>query len=114
VNGEVECFTLEDVVRPVKIKHETAIPEGTYKVDITWSNRFQKPMPLVFDVPGFTGIRIHTGNTKANTSGCILVGERRVLDRIDHSQEAFSRLFNMMKDALEMDEEITLEITHAT
>jgi len=111
VNGEFECFTLEDVVRPTKIKHETAIPEGTYKVDITWSNRFQKPMPLVFDVPNFEGIRIHSGNTKANTSGCILVGKTKGKDRIDQSQEAFLRLYHMIEDALRMEEDITLEIS---
>jgi len=83
--GEHICWTLEDVVRDgPKVMHETAIPYGRYELDVTWSNRFQRPMVLVKDVPGFRGIRMHGGNTDEDTSGCILVaknrsdGERRI------------------------------------
>jgi hypothetical protein len=75
------CDTLEDTVRPagVKIQNKTAIPAGEYKVIYDFSNRFQKLMPHVLkldnsDPDGFTGIRIHSGNTSADTDGCILVG----------------------------------------
>ena len=76
IDGKLFCFTLEDAVRPagVKIKGCTAIPAGTYKVCVTWSNRFQKPLPQILDVPGFDGIRLHGGNTEADTEGCVLVG----------------------------------------
>jgi len=75
------CWTLEDAVReldgmPVgrwKIKGHTAIPVGTYKVLVTFSNRFKKLLPLLWEVPGFGGIRIHGGNTAEDTEGCILV-----------------------------------------
>ena len=75
------CWTLEDVVREIpgqpvtawKIKRETAIPRGTYTIRVTYSNRFGVDLPLLLDVPGFEGIRIHGGNTKADTEGCILV-----------------------------------------
>jgi hypothetical protein len=74
IDGLFKCFTLEDECRDVKIQHETAIPAGTYKLRITHSARFNKPLPILLDVPNFTGIRIHAGNTCNDTSGCILVG----------------------------------------
>lgn len=60
--GNVMYQTCEDTVRDVKIPGQTAIPEGKYKVVITFSNRFQKFLPLLLDVPKFTGVRIHSGN----------------------------------------------------
>ena len=84
VDGTFECFTLEDVVRELgpdgagKIQNETAIQAGRYKVIIDFSQRFQKPMLHVLDVPFFTGIRIHSGNTDQNTEGCVLVGSQWV------------------------------------
>jgi uncharacterized protein DUF5675 len=86
VNGAFECFTLEDKVRPVKIKGETAIPAGTYEVAVTFSNKFQKFLPLLMDVPNFDGIRIHTGNTPEDTLGCILVGQGKGADSITSSR----------------------------
>jgi hypothetical protein len=78
VNGVFECFTLEDTVRPVKIKGETAIPEGRYEVVVNFSERFQRPLPLLLNVPNFEGVRIHPGNTDKDTEGCILVGWTKV------------------------------------
>lgn len=75
VNGEYFCDTLEDEIRQVKVMHETAIPAGTYKVTLERSPRFKRILPLLHNVPGFTGILIHSGNTDKHTSGCILVGK---------------------------------------
>lgn len=99
VDGVWECYTLEDVERDVKIKCETAIPKGTYKVIINQSNRFKKLMPLLLNVPGFEGVRIHSGNTNHDTEGCILVGRTRSKDFIGQSRKAFAQLFEKMKKA---------------
>jgi hypothetical protein len=92
--------TLEDVVRDVKIKGETAIPAGTYRVIINWSNRFKKHMPLLLDVPNFQGVRIHTGNVDGDTEGCILVGMGRGKNSIVSSRAAYDILFAKLQAAL--------------
>jgi hypothetical protein len=99
VDGVWECYTLEDVERPEKIKNETAIPRGTYKVIINQSNRFKRLLPLLLNVPGFEGVRIHSGNTNHDTEGCILVGRTRSNDFIGQSRKAFDKLFEKMKKA---------------
>lgn len=71
-------YSLEDPVRDVKVWGDTAIPKGTYKVGIRYSNRFKKKLPSIKDVPGFEGILIHGGNTKEDTHGCILLGTKRI------------------------------------
>lgn len=95
------CDTLEDKVRPVKIKHETAIPTGRYEVLITWSDRFKKPMPILLNVEGFEGIRIHSGNTISDTSGCILVGENKEVGKVINSRIAFTKVFAIIQEALQ-------------
>lgn len=93
------CYTLEDVVRATKVPGETAIPAGRYKVEITYSNRFERPMPQIMDVPGFTGVRIHPGNTAADTEGCILVGVTRGTNSLGQSRMAFEPLFYSLRAA---------------
>jgi len=99
VDGIFECYTLEDIERPVKIKAETAIPKGTYKVIINQSNRFKRLMPLLLNVPNFEGVRIHAGNTNHDTEGCILVGRTRYKDFIGQSRKAYDKLFKKMQAA---------------
>jgi hypothetical protein len=102
VDGEWECFTLEDAVREgPKIAGATAIPEGTYQVVVSYSNRFERMMPLIRNVPGYEGIRIHSGNTHADTQGCILVGRERGPNRILRSRLAYNELFEQLIAATE-------------
>lgn len=99
----LECFTLEDAVRPHKIPKVSAIPAGRYAVVIDWSKRFGRPMPHLLDVPDFEGIRIHCGNSEADTEGCILVGRTRGVDIVGESRMAFNQLLPELERALAKD-----------
>jgi len=74
VDGVRECFILEDTVRDEKIAGETAIPTGRYEIVTSFSNKFQKLLPLLVNVPNYEGVRIHPGNVPADTEGCLLPG----------------------------------------
>ena len=113
LNGQLYCYTLEDVVRKVKIKGKTAIPAGLYKVTVNWSGKFQRPLPLLLDVPHYTGIRIHPLNKAEETEGCIGVGKELGKNAIYKSREAFADLFERIKVALNLNEQITIEIKNA-
>lgn len=102
VDGAHECFVCEDFVRRAgepKVPGRTAIPPGSYDVAISFSPRFKRDLPLVSPVPGFTGIRIHAGNSADDTEGCLLPGEQLrydangVPDGVLRSRVAFDRLF---------------------
>ena len=101
IDGQFECWTLEDELRPegVKIAGQTCIPAGRYRVRLTFSNRFQRVLPLLEDVPNFAGIRIHPGNTAADTEGCVLVGQDRNGQSVARSRAAFDILFNKLANA---------------
>jgi len=90
------CDTLEDQERETKVFGETAIPCGTYKVILTMSNRFKKLMPLLVNVPNFSGIRIHNGNTKDHTEGCVLVGKKVKDGFVGESKVTFKKLMGIL------------------
>ncbi len=121
IDGKYFCDTIEDTVRDlnkngvfdngeIKIPDHTAIPYGTYKVTITYSNKFKRDMPLINDVPNFVGIRIHSGNTAEDTEGCILVGENKVKGKVINSKITFDKLYPILKEAFDKGVEITIEI----
>lgn len=118
VDGKFECFTLEDQDRKleaggVKVPAKTAIPRGIYRVVIDWSRRFERDMMHVLNVPGFSGIRIHAGNTVEDTEGCILVGGRKGRDGrpvVLDSRVALFALYTKVSLALAKGEDVTLEI----
>lgn len=108
IDGVYFCDTLEDFVRPngEKVYGQTAIPKGTYKVILNVSNRFKCLMPLLLNVPMFEGIRIHSGNTDADTHGCILVGINNVKGKITNSRMTYERLMPLLKTAKTIEIEI--------
>jgi hypothetical protein len=110
VDGTFECFTLEDVERKVKIPGTTAIPQGIYRVIIDWSQKYQKNMPHILNVPGFEGIRIHSGNNALDTEGCILVGQEKGDEMILKSRVAYLSLFTKLFTASSQGKEITITI----
>jgi hypothetical protein len=94
IDGEpLGIFSLEDVARFFKILGKTAIPAGKYMANITYSNRFARYMLELLAVPGFSFIRIHTGNTDKDTEGCPLVGMTRGVDAVYNSVAAYTILW---------------------
>jgi hypothetical protein len=112
VDDKFECYTLEDVVRDfsIKVHGSTAIPYGTYDVIISYSPRFGRYLPLLLNVPNFTGVRIHSGNTHKDTEGCILVGVKKGTHSILESRKAFAKLYNQMVFASQEGQPISIEI----
>jgi hypothetical protein len=118
IDSDFECWILEDVVREVKgqpvaswkLPGETAIPYGTYEIDITMSARFKRPLPLLLNVDGYSGIRIHPGNVAANTDGCLLPGLDWHGASVGRSQLAFDALFAKLRAAKSLGQRIFIEI----
>lgn len=120
IDGKPVCFCIEDRDRQLethpddKVMHETCIPRGTYQIIITYSNRFKRELPLLVDVPGFTGIRIHAGNSAADSSGCLLpctswAKQGNAYIGVN-SREAFRRLMLKIDGALLKGEKVEIEI----
>lgn len=120
INGKYFCDTLEDVdrglddsmseeeIRQIKIKGETAIPTGIYTVLLTYSPKYKKIMPLINNVKGYSGIRIHSGNSSKDTEGCLLVGKNTVVGRLTDSRNTFNALFKRLQQ--KGSNKITIEI----
>jgi hypothetical protein len=104
-------YTLEDVHRVgPKLPGETCIPNGIYEVVVTHSPRFGIDMPLLLNVPGFSGVRIHSGNKPEHTEGCILVGTTRGPDQVLGSRIAYEEVFKLIQAARARGESVTLEV----
>ena len=120
INGKYFCDTLEDVdrglddsmsedeIKQIKIKGETAIPTGIYTVLLTYSPKYKKIMPLINNVKGYSGIRIHSGNSSKDTEGCLLVGKNTVVGRLTDSRNTFNALFKRLQQ--KGSNKITIEI----
>lgn len=132
IDGKYFCDTLEDTdrgldstmteanVRHIKVKGKTAIPTGTYRIDMRtisprfkarwWAKQFGGIVPRLVGVRGFVGVLIHPGNTADDTDGCILVGENKVKGQVVNSAATYVRLVRAMLDAVNKGETITITI----
>lgn len=111
IDGEYFCDTIEDTdrgltqtmtdaqVKSKKVYGQTAIPTGTYRVIISYSNKFKRQMPLLLNVPGFLGIRIHSGNTEKDTEGCLIVGKNKIVGKVIESKDTYNKLFSILCEA---------------
>ena len=117
VNDKYLCDTLEDRVRPEgeKVYGKTAIPEGAYEMVLSYSPRFKKILPEILNVPNFTGIRMHCGNSSADSSGCVLIGtwDGEKEDWISDSRIAFEKLMSLLQKAEDKKESITITINNS-
>ena len=128
IDGLFECFTLEDQYQAVKVMHETCIPEGTYDIKFRktggfhakYSERYKNAhygMLHIQDVPNFTYILIHTGNTDEHTSGCLIVGEtQQDLEVskdgfIGSSTVAYKKMYSKVASQLLQGKDVTIEYT---
>lgn len=122
------AYTLEDEYRDEKVKGETRVPAGTYKITLRkvggFHGRYEKKygsmhkgMLWVREVPGFEYILIHTGNTDEHTAGCLLVGDSQQNNAIKSdgfvgsSTQAYKRIYPPIAAALEAGEEVTITYT---
>ena len=104
VDDQFFAFTLEDELRERvgqavslwKIAGQTAISAGRYEVKLSFSQKFQRVLPEVLDVPGFSGIRLHSGNRHTDSEGCILLGFNRANAMITDSRMAVTALIDRL------------------
>ena len=128
IDGLFECYTLEDQYQAVKVMHETCIPEGTYDIQFRktggfhakYSERYKNAhygMLHIQDVPNFTYILIHTGNTDEHTSGCLIVGETQQDLEISKdgfigsSTVAYKKMYAKVAAQLLQGKKVTIEYT---
>lgn len=121
IDGVFFSNTLEDTVRDInkngtfdcgefKIVNETAIPYGEYEIKVTYSPKFKRELPLLLNVPAFEGIRIHKGNDRSHTSGCILVGENKKKGMVINSTKYEIELTKLLKEEQNKGKKITIKI----
>lgn len=120
IDGEYFCDTLEDTVRDLnkngkfdngekKVYGETAIPYGKYEIKWTYSPRFKRYTPQLTNVPSFDGIRIHSGNSSKNSSGCLLLGENKQVGKVLNSKATINKFYPIIKQACSKGK-VTIEI----
>lgn len=114
------CDTIEDTVRDLnkngkfdngekKVHSKTAIPYGIYEIKWTYSPRFKKYTPQLMNVPSFEGIRIHSGNTSADTEGCLILGKNKQVGKVLNSRDTINKFYPMIKEACS-NGKVTIEI----
>lgn len=119
IDGNYYCDVLEDTdrgltddmseeqIKKIKVYGKTAIPKGTYKVEVTYSPKFKRHLPLLIGVKAFTGIRIHSGNSAEDTLGCLLVGFNKEKGKVLNSRVTSDKLTALLRNC---EEEIYITI----
>lgn len=127
IDGEYVCHGLEDGFNDPKIAGETRIPEGIYEIKLrdfggfhsryseaVWVKDIHKGMLEISDVPGFTDVLIHTGNTKNDTRGCLLLGRSYFKKEdgffLSQSRKAYLDVYPKIVDRLINEEEVLIEL----
>lgn len=119
IDGVMKCFTMEDEIRAVKVKGETAIPYGTYELGMRYSPKFTPrhghEMLWVKNVPGFEYILIHPGNTDDDTDGCLLLGDKigivKAQTAVINSVATYKEIYPIISKHLELGGTATIEYT---
>lgn len=120
INDVYFCDTIEDTVRDLnkngkfdngekKVHSKTAIPYGIYEIKWTYSPRFKKYTPQLMNVPSFEGIRIHSGNTSADTEGCLILGKNKQVGKVLNSRDTINKFYPIIKEACS-NGKVTIEI----
>lgn len=121
INGVYFCDTLEDQdrglyqhmslseIKEIKVYGDTCIPYGTYKVELSYSQKFKKIMPEILNVKGFVGVRIHNGVDKNSTLGCVIIGKKWQDGKVTKSRDTFAKLMQILQQC---DKEIILIISN--
>lgn len=122
IDGKYQCDTIEDKdrglkqgmpetqLRKMKVFGETAIPVGTYTVKWTFSNKFGKFLPEIINVPAFSGIRIHSGNTAKDSLGCLILGENKAKGKVLNSRATCARVLPLVENACKRGEMVYIII----
>lgn len=113
IDGNYYCDVLEDTdrglssdmteeeIKKIKVYGKTAIPKGTYKVEVTYSPKFKRYLPILLNVKGFSGIRIHSGNSAEDTLGCLLVGFNKEKGKVLNSRVTSDKLTALLRNTKE-------------
>lgn len=109
VRGLRQDMTPEEI-KKIKIHGQTAIPSGRYEIRVTLSARFRRQLPILLNVPGYAGVRIHPGNTDANTEGCLLPGKNDRVGQVSNSRATMAILQKRMEDTIARGGKVFIEI----
>lgn len=132
INNKLFCNTIEDkcrglssnmsvdIIKGLKVYGETAIPTGTYEIDLntispkfkdkSWAKPYGGKIPRLLNVKGFEGILIHPGNTAQDSYGCLLCGLNTKKGMVTNSTEYFHKLMKELLKAKMFGEKITITI----
>lgn len=121
LNGKFYCNILEDTVRDInkngtfdcgefKISGHTAIPYGEYEIQVTYSPKFKRKLPLLLNVKHFEGIRVHRGNSSKDSSGCLLPGENTKKGMVLNSTKYELELTNLIEECNKRGEKVIIKI----